>query len=403
MAAKKKIFFTHHTFSDRQSKNLSIMNSIVHKGKISRTDISKNLDLNLVTVSNYINNFLEKGLVFEGATEISTGGRPPTLVGVNEKGGYSIGVDVEPSYVSAILTDQNAKALSRAKIAPADGSIGNPKSTISDLINKVIGDAKVDKERIRGIGLGIPGVIDYADSTVREEDLPEGAKGIDYLSIRDDIGEEFGINTFVESSATCAAFGEKRLNIEADVENILYLYSDLGWGIIIKGESYYGVSEAEEMKAAGRAGKNPEDLSYLRPFGVDLGIVSEARKIIDRGIGSDILKVANGKLKDVSLETIVKAREDGDRVANELVRTASVNLGTRTAYLINLFAPDVVFLGGGLEKLGDVFLSHVKDTIHKFALRELAEKTKVVIASLGGDAVALGAAAMVLRETFLDA
>src|SRR5664279_2757369 len=54
------------TLTDKERKNLGILEVIRKNGPISRTDISKLTELNIVTVSNYVSHYIKKGLVIEG-------------------------------------------------------------------------------------------------------------------------------------------------------------------------------------------------------------------------------------------------------------------------------------------------------------------------------------------------
>src|SRR3989338_8136695 len=90
-----------HTLTERERKNVSILESIKRYGPISRTDISKLTKLNIVTVSNYVNNFIEQGIVIEKGLDISSGGRRPTIVVLNPKAAFVIGVDLGFATVTA--------------------------------------------------------------------------------------------------------------------------------------------------------------------------------------------------------------------------------------------------------------------------------------------------------------
>src|SRR3989338_5343295 len=65
--------------TDKERKNLAILEVIRKNGPISRTDISKITEFNIVTVSNYVNHYIKKGLVIEGELDESTGGRKPVI------------------------------------------------------------------------------------------------------------------------------------------------------------------------------------------------------------------------------------------------------------------------------------------------------------------------------------
>ena len=257
------------------------------------------------------------------------------------------------------------------------------------------------------IGFGISGVIDEETGIIRDTDPKRGMTSGSLNAFRTVIEERFKIPIFIGNDATCAAFGEKRLSLERNVEDMLYLYSDVGCGIIIKGDIYCGAGgSAGEMQLslsqeeAARMNIPTEGLSYLRPLGVDLGIVARAKKSTEEGKGTKIVELVNGKMDDINLGTVIKAAEVGDKLAIELIETAGINLGTRIAYLINLFNPEVVVIGGGIEKAGEVILGPIRRTVRKLAFEEPASKVRIVPSVLGEDAVALGAAGLVLREVF---
>ena len=81
---EKRMLSTDRILSDKQRKNLSILELIVKHGPISRTEISRQTGLNIVTISNYINEFIDGELVAEKGFDVSTGGRRPTLVELDE-------------------------------------------------------------------------------------------------------------------------------------------------------------------------------------------------------------------------------------------------------------------------------------------------------------------------------
>ena len=135
---------------------------------------------------------------------------------------------------------------------------------------------------------------------------------------------------------------------------------------------------------------------------MSLGIFARAKKAIGEGIGTKIVELISGKVDELTLEKVIAAAESGDKLAIELIENAGVNLGTRIAYLINLFNPEVVVIGGGIEKAGELLLGPIRQTVRRFAFAEPADKVRIVPSALGADAVALGAASLVLREIFIQ-
>jgi len=409
MDIKKDGLFRYRTLTDRERKNLMIMDIVRRSGPISRTEISKMTEINIVTISNYVNNYIDKGFVVEKGLDISTGGRKPTLLELNARGGYVIGVDIGPKKMRVALTDLAVNPVVKKVIERPTGDMEEVTNNSLNIIEQIIDESKVEKEKIRGMGFGISGVIDDIAGTVRDTNHKRGKTSSSFATLRIEAENKFNIPTYIGNDATCAAYGEKRLTMEAEVENMLYIYSDVGCGIIIKGEIYSGAggSAGEIQLSVDRGGNdNPplptDQLYYLRPLGVDLGMVQDAKNIIAKGIGTKILEFAHGSVDNIMLDDIIKAAAENDKIATDLIETAGIGLGTRVAYLINLFNPEAVVIGGGIEKAGELILESIRKAVRKLAFEEPASRVRILPSGLGEDAVSLGAACLVLREVFAD-
>jgi predicted NBD/HSP70 family sugar kinase len=403
--AIRQTLFRDQVLSDRERKNLAILDVIRKSGPVTRTEISKITKLNIVTVSNYVNNYIEKNLVIEKGFDVSTGGRKPTLVELNAKMGHVIGLDIGPVNMVATLTDLANTVIGKVKRERPKGPMNEVITSSIEMVYEIMEKSKIDKNKIKGVGLGVSGVIDAVAGTVRDTDPLRGRTTGSYASVKSLVQKEFNIPTFVGNDATVAAFGEKRLGLEQEISDMLYVYSDVGCGIIIKGEIYCGAGgSAGEMQLMVDSPESPlgkEEPSYLRPWGVDLGIVSEAKRILSKEkADSKIMELAGGDLENLTSDIIVEAAKAKDKIAMEIVENAGVNLGIRIAYLINLFNPEVVVIGGGIEQAGELLLGPVRKTVRQLAFEEPANTVKIVPSRLGDSAVALGAAALVLREIF---
>ena len=103
MAAKA--VFRDEILTDRQRKNLAMLDVIRRLGPVAKTEISKLTGFNIVTVSNYVDEYVAKGLVIEKGFDVSTGGRRPLLVELNPDAGYLIGVGLTMFHVAAVITN----------------------------------------------------------------------------------------------------------------------------------------------------------------------------------------------------------------------------------------------------------------------------------------------------------
>jgi predicted NBD/HSP70 family sugar kinase len=408
MALRKESVFTYHVVQDRQRKNLAILELIRKKGPISRADISRALGLNIVSVSNYLDFYINKKMVLEVGFDVSSGGRRPELLELNPKSAYIIGVDVSPERIRAVVTDLQVNAVSTASVARPDTSIEDLPGHVIKVIEEAVEKSKIDIKSIKNIGIGMSGIIDYVSGTIHDTDPNRKRTKTGLLKFSKAIEQKFYIPVYIGNDASCAAFGEKTLNPSSDVDNLLYVYSDVGLGIVTQGEVYCGSSgcAGEVQLVFGSLQKDEKNAMkeyvHMRPWGVDLGTVAEARKAIEKGVSTEILKLANGNKDKIAKENVVEAARKKDKVATEIVAAAGANLGVRVAYLVNIFNPDIVAIGGGIEKAGDVFMDSIRETVKRFAFEEPASLVKIIPSILEDNAVVLGAAALAAREVFIE-
>ncbi len=389
-----------HALTERERKNVSILEAIKRYGPISRTDISKLTKLNIVTVSNYVNNFIEQGLVIEKGLDISSGGRRPTIVVLNPKSSYVVGVDLGVFHVLAVLADLEGNIVAHSRSERPRDTADNVVSTLSREIEKTIQSSGVDPKKIRGIQIGASGVIDREVGTIR---CTEGVASI-YVPVTSLLQDRFKMPVKLEHDVTTAAYGEWSLGAGTDVDIMLFMYSGVGCGMIINGEIYHGISgTAGEVSIKDHLDIGDVwigNISALKPWAAHLGIPDEAREVLEKGGVSKISEMVQGKLEKVTMETVFEAVKQGDKVAVEIVQRAGERLGVRVAFLINLMNPGAVVIGGGVEQAGPALIESVKKMVRMCAFEEMANAVKIVPARLGENSVALGAASLVIRDVF---
>ena len=399
--------FTYHILQDRERKNLAILELIRKRSPISKAEISRILGYNIVSITNYLDYYIERKMVLEIGLDISSGGRRPELLELNAKSGYIVGVDISPDLISAIVADLKVKVMAQAKAPRPSVNMEELMPDVINVIDEVIKKSKVDIATIKSIGIGVSGIVDYYSGTIRDTDPVRGRTKVSFIKFTKAIEQKFNIPVFIGNDASCAAFGEKTLNPGADVENLLYVYSDVGCGIVVHGDVYIGSSGcAGETQIVFEALQQNEktylkEYMHMRPWGVDLGVVAEARKAIEKGLATDILSLAKGDITAIKKEDIIEAAKKGDKVATELIQAAGRNLGVRVSYFVNFFNPGVVVIGGGMEKAGDILLDPLKATVRKFAFEEPMNIVKIVPSMLDDNAIVLGAAALAAREVFI--
>ena len=392
-----------HSLTERERKNVAILEAIKRYGPISRTDISKLTKLNIVTVSNYVNTFIEQGIVIEKGLDISSGGRRPTIVVLNPKSAYVVGVDLGVFQVSTVLADLEGSIVSHSLAPRPRDTADHVVKVLNEEVERVMEASSVDRKKIRGIQLGASGVIDREVGTVR---CTEGVASI-YVPVTSLLQDRFKMPVKLEHDVTTAAYGEWSLGAGSDVDIMLFMYSGVGCGMIINGEIYHGISgTAGEVSIKDQLDIGDVwigNISALKPWPSHLGIPDEAREAIGKGAISKLSELVQGKLDKITLDTVFQAVHAGDKLAVEVVQKAGERLGVRVAFLINLLNPGAVVIGGGVEAAGPTLIESVKKMVRMCAFEEMANAVKIVPSRLGEDAVALGAAALVIRDTFANA
>ncbi|MDD5496582.1 MAG: ROK family protein [Candidatus Omnitrophica bacterium] len=403
-------------FTEKERRNLAILDIIRRSRQASRAEISRITHLNIVTISNYIDDYISKGLVAEKGLDVSTGGRRPELLELNQKYGYAIGIDLgaphitEDAAIIAVMVDVNGKIISKAKlkkeVQPQEKFVDKVVAITGELLSK----SKIPRDKIKGIGIGIWGVLDRYKGTVRY--AVENGDTLSYTAMQSMLERNFELPTLVEHDATAGALGEKwiGLGLETEAENILYICSDSSCGLILNGELYYGAS-----KSAGELNLNPPPgdgekncwakYDYgccLRSRGIDLGIAARAKAYFkqNKDIDSKIMVLAKGKADDITFNMVIDSSRVGDKVAKTLLTDAGEYLGAKIAYLVNLFNPDAVIIGRGIERAGDIFMDAVKSSIKRWAYEESLKVARIAPTSLGEDSIACGAAALVMQQVF---
>ncbi|MBD3426399.1 MAG: ROK family protein [Candidatus Omnitrophica bacterium] len=407
--------------SEKERRNLSILDAIRRGGEISRAEISKVTDLNIVTVSNYVSKYIKNKIVFETGLDISTGGRRPELLKLNGDYAYSIGIDLGSPHLTidaavvGVLMDMTGKVIAQEKVPKEKESFEKLTERVLGMVDDLIRKSGVSPSDIKGIGVGIWGVIDRYRGMVRY--AVENEQIVSYTNLLSQLEARFDAPTLIEHDATLAAFGERWSGIGAgsSASNLIFLCSDSSCGLVIKGDLYYGAT-----KSAGELNLNPpypgEESSpdkcwasydygcCLRSRGLDLGIPDRIRSYLGEhpGEGKAIMEACGGDAERIDFRTAIEAAEKGDDLARLTLEDAGDYLGTKIAFLINLFNPEVVVVGRGIEKAGDIFFSSVRRAVRKWGYEESVKVVKILPTSLGDNVVSVGAGALVIQNLFAE-
>ena len=219
------------------------------------------------------------------------------------------------------------------------------------------------------------------------------------------IQERLQIPTFIENDVNLAALGESQFGVGRGVQNLVCIFvgTGIGGGLILNGELYRG-----QEGAAGEVGymvPEPDLLAHcyddsfgcLESLAGGPGVVRRVKRAVGRGVQTS-LSVNGGGLDTLTAKQVFQAARDGDALAQEIVTETVDYLAEAVANVACTLNPEMIVLGGGLTRSGDLLLEPIKDRVG----RVVPFLPRIVLTELGDDAVLYGAIALAIRATRED-
>ena len=358
--------------NEKDQFGLDIFNVLKAEKTPSINDVNSKVGASGDKAASYINSCVKKDLLKVAAGKGET-------VKFNDAYPKILGVGFNADECILTVMDLAGKQLSKECI-PVGLLIklkGKNKE-IKEIVSKIEETAQAKGSEFCCAGLALPQCLAEKNAKAQEI-LAEG------------ISRVFGCDVFVASEAAAAGYGERDFGSGTVGEDVLYMHSDIGTGVVLKDEMIF---EAAEKEAG-------DDNEYLRAWN-QFSIVDTAKNLVNKGVGTDIVNKVNGDVEAITLEVVLDAADTADELAEDLVKRSGLALGVRVAYLVNMFNAGTVILGGGTEKKAGGFLGFVKESSARFLLKEKAETLKIIPGVLGKEASSIGAASLCRRELFME-
>jgi glucokinase len=310
---------------------------------------------------------------------------------------YVLALDLGGTKIRVALVSQDGKILSSIRQLSNAGRgkklvIKNMENSIELLLRK----SNKDISDIQSISLAIAGINDIERGIVTTAPNLPGWHGVNIQSIAQN---KYGLTAYLINDATAAAIGEHRLGAGIGYKNLVYLTvsTGIGGGLVIDNKPYYGedgaAGELGHMKVLANGPRcNCGKAGCLEALSSGSAITRKAMDAINNGHQSILLKLCDNDISKVTAEMIAAAARQGDDLSNEIISEASYYLGIGLSNLINIFNPDVIVIGGGLSKMGAMYLGPAKKVAKQIAFRLPAARVKIVKSKLGDNAGLIGAA-----------
>jgi glucokinase len=303
----------------------------------------------------------------------------------------AIGVDVGGTKIAAAVVTSEGKTLNEVRY-PTQAV---PPHRLIETIARAVTEVK-DGFEVGGVCVAAPGLILAAENKVV---FAPNLHEIEDIRLDEEIGSRIGLSVTVENDANAAAWGEFRFGAAKDVEHLVLitLGTGVGGGVITHGVLLRGA-----QGAGGELGHVTIDPTGPRcgcgNYGcleaLASGTAIERRA---REVASDRPDSALGQLaieRHVLGEDVTRLAQEGDEAAVTVLEETGVWLGIGLADFVNIFNPEVIAVGGGASRAGELILGPARKEVQLRARSPSRDLVEIQEASLGPASGVLGAAAL---------
>ena len=386
----------------REINKHHVLEAIRRQGQISRVEISEQTLLSGTTVSAITGALIEEGLIRATHTQVNGDaqrGRPRVSLGLVPEAAYVIGIKISESVTTVTLVDFSGEPVASLQLPVRLAR--QPIEVIADLIEDAMDDcvlrAGVDRSRIRGIGIGIPGLVDprsgrsYSSSVFGEREVPIGAL----------LGERTGLPVKLDKPANLLAlaeswFGHAQRDKSFAVVTLdhtasvgLWMDTDIHRGASSLGPTFGHLKVGSEgvVCECGQTdclNAHVSELALRRQAAVSLG-----PNFADTPLARTNIR---GALTEACLAGNAKARA--------LIEMQGTKLGIGISHIINLINPEKIILA--LEP--GTYCALVEPSLRAAAaansFRTHFASTELVLHAMDDQLWARGAAALMLRDIY---
>lgn len=398
----------------RRGNRARVLQRLYFDGPLSRQELGPATGLSSGSISNVVAELAADGLLQEAGIVDSDGGRPRTLLRVAPDGGLLIGIDIGETRVRVELFDLSLTELARTERLLAqhgydvDRIVGHVRSGIADVLR----DAEADPERLLGIGIGVPGIIEQAapngstagaGSVVHGQTIGWSAVPFERL-LRDAIQVPPDVPLFIDNGAKTLGqaemwFGGGR---GAGASAIALIGSGVNACV-----NHGDILDEDRRSLALEWGHSTVQLRGRRCRCGSIGCLeayagAEAMRERWHEAGGPLPADADDETALAELLAAAHPGPDGpepDPMAVSLLDETAEYLGAALADLVNLFLPERILLGGWAGLLiGPYLLPDIRRYAEGYALRHAWARTSIEMGRLGPDAVTVGAATLPLAD-----
>lgn len=293
-------------------------------------------------------------------------------------------VDIGGTKIAVGMVDDNGKVLSRMDAPTDPNRYSDSVELIAHMLRRT---AQRAGAQITGIGIGSTGPVDPMRGEFGDVDFLPGWRGKSPVK---DLATVFNVSAALENDGDAAALAEAGWGAGRNRKRLIYITvgTGIGGGIIFDGQLYRGVDGAHpEVGHQVIDPAGPQCTCGFRGCWESLAAGPAMVAWLERNAPADY-----PHRQGITAKRICELALEGDALAQQAVETEAFYLGMGLANLINLFTPDAIVLSGSVMKSATLFMDRIRALIRSGCRFVPAEKTELMLASLGDDTNLIGAA-----------
>jgi glucokinase-like ROK family protein len=375
-------------------------------GELTKGEIVLLTSHSRTKIATTIDSLLERHYVRENKVTEFSGGRRSHNFSLNGGLGLVAGIDIGATSIDLGIADFNCKIQLRHS-EPGQVRQGPIKvlGRACTQLEKMLKDKGYSIHDLRGIGIGVPGPVDFNFGTVVS---PPIMPGWDRYPIIQMVQGWFpSANVVVDNDVNVMALGEIHQGAAKGVSNLIFVKigTGIGAGIICDGKIYRGA-----CGCAGDIGHISVDkkgpLCHCGNNGC-LEAVAAGPAIADRALAGAkngkspiLMKYFENNGGFLRAENVGDAAREGDAFAIEVIRESGQYVGDVLASLVNFYNPGMIVIGGGVSNLGNLLLSSIRQSVISRSLPLATRDLQVVFSNIGPDAGVIGAVNLAMDYMF---
>lgn len=384
--------FLNNTESKNSVIKQAILGKFISEGTESIADISREIGTSIPTITKLVGELIDEGLIEEIGKLGTTGGRRPSIYGLNPSAGFIVGVEIRWHHISMAITNFKGEIVDFQEDIPY--TLENTEESFRafcTFLKQLVDKTGIDRTKVLAYGFNLSGRVNNETGFSLSYFISE------HRPISLVFKEELGTCVFVENDSRAMTYGEYICGIADEEKNMLFLNVTwgLGMGMIIDGKLSYGKSgfsgeighfpmlDNEQICQCGKTGCLETGASGSAAHRLVMEKLAEGRA----SILSDTLK-KNGC---ITLDDIILALNEEDVLAIEVIEEIGRTLGRAIAGLINLFNPELVVIGGKVSAAKDYLMLPLKSAVQKHSLNMINRDTTIKFSKLGKKCGPIGA------------